>query len=184
MTEHDDDESDAAIDSPTDIDIVLIAAVAANRVIGRDGEMPWHLPADLKHFKQTTTDHPVILGRKTYETVVAGLGEPFPERTSVVLTSQSLDLPESAVVANSIEEALELARDDAAERGVDTVYVAGGGRIYEQFLQRASRLVLTEINEAHDGDTRFPAWDDAAWTEVERDERDGFDFVTYERVDE
>ncbi|MFB6252687.1 MAG: dihydrofolate reductase [Halobellus sp.] len=182
--EHSDTERTLTTDPTADIDIVLIAAVAANRVIGRDGGMPWHLPADLAHFKQTTTGHPVILGRKTYETVVAGLGEPFPERTSVVLTSQSLNLPESAVVANSIDEALELAREDAAERGVDTVYVAGGGRIYEQFLPRASRLILTEIHEAYDGDTRFPAWDGAAWTEIKRDKRDGFDFVTYERTED
>ncbi|MFB6090014.1 MAG: dihydrofolate reductase [Halobellus sp.] len=173
-------DSDGDID---DVDVVLIAAVAANRVIGRDGEMPWHLPADLRHFKRTTTGHPVIVGRRTYETVVEALGEPFPDRTSVVLTSQSLDLPDGAIVANSIEEALDLAREDAAERGVDAIYVAGGGRVYEQFLPLANRLVLTELAEPHDGDTRFPAWDPEEWREVDREERDDFAFVTYERID-
>ena len=163
------------------VDLAMIAAVAANRVIGRDGEMPWQYDDDLKYFKRTTTGHPVIVGRRTYETVVAALGEPFPGRTSVVLTSQSLDLPDGAVVAHSVEEAIGRAEADAAERGVDTAYVAGGGRVYEQFLPHATRLVLTEIHEAYEGDTRFPAFEDDEWVEVDRDERRPFDFVTYER---
>jgi len=166
---------------PTHLDVALIAAVAANRVIGRDEEMPWHFAEDLRRFKRVTTGHPVILGRRTYETVVEGLGEPFPGRTSVVLTSQSLDLPDGAVVANSIGEAIDLAAADARDRGVDTVYVAGGGRVYEQFLPHATRLVLTEIHDAYAGDTRFPAFEDDEWVAIERDERTAFDFVTYER---
>jgi dihydrofolate reductase len=172
---------DAGGDADTDVEIALIAAVASNRVIGHDKTMPWHFSEDLEYFKRTTTGHPVIVGRRTYETVVEALGEPFPDRTSVVLTSQSLDLPAGAVVANSIEEAIDLAAADADERGVDVAYVAGGGRVYDQFLPYATRLVLTEIHEAYEGDTRFPAWDDDAWVEVERDERDALDFVTYER---
>ncbi|WP_233560555.1 dihydrofolate reductase [Halobellus sp. Atlit-38R] len=164
-----------------DVEIVLVAAVAENGTIGRDGGMPWHFSEDLAHFKQTTTGHPVIVGRKTYETVVDALGEPFPGRTSVVLTSQSLDLPAGAVGANSVEEAIDLACADAEERGVETAYVAGGGRVYEQFLPHASRMVLTEIHDAYEGDTAFPAWDDGEWVEVDRDDRDQFDFVTYER---
>ena len=166
---------------PADIDIALIAAVAKNRVIGREKEMPWHFGEDLKRFKRVTTGHPVILGRRTYETVAEALGEPFPGRTSVVLTSQSLDLPDGAVVANSIGEAIDLAAADARDRGVDTVYVAGGGRVYEQFLPRATRLVLTEIHDTYAGDTRFPTWSDAEWVEVDREERAAFDFATYER---
>lgn len=165
----------------TDVEIALIAAVASNRVIGRDRTMPWHFSEDLEHFKRTTTGHPVIVGRRTYETVVEALGKPFPDRTSVVLTSQSLDLPPGAVVANSIPEATDLAAADADERGVDVTYVAGGGRVYDQFLPYATRLVLTEIHAAYEGDTRFPEWADDEWTEVERDERDALDFVTYER---
>ena len=168
-------------DPGSDVEIALIAAVAENRVIGRDKEMPWQFSEDLEYFKRTTTGHPVIVGRRTYETVVDALGEPFPGRTSVVLTTQSLDLPPGAVVANSVAEAIDLADADAAERGVDVVYVAGGGRVYEQFLPHATRLVLTEIHESYEGDTRFPAFDEDEWTEVERDERDAFDFVTYER---
>jgi dihydrofolate reductase len=167
----------------TDLEIVLIAAVAENGVIGRDGGMPWHYAEDLKHFKRTTTGHPVIVGRKTYETVVDALGEPFPGRTSVVLSSQSLALPEGAVLANSVAEAVERAEADAAERGVETAYVAGGGRIYQQFLPHATRLVLTEIHGTYDGDTRFPVPDDDEWIEADRESHDEFDFVTYERVD-
>lgn len=179
------DESGAGgVDGDTDVDIALIAAVAENRMIGRDGEMPWHFGEDLAHFKRTTTGHPVIVGRRTYETVVEALGEPFPGRTSVVLTSQSLALPAGAVVANSVREAIELAEADADERGVDVAYVAGGGRVYDQFLPHADRLVLTEIHEAYKGDTRFPAWDDDEWVERERDEREAFDFVTYGRRSE
>ena len=169
------------VDTDSDIGIALIAAVADNGVIGRDKEMPWHFGEDLEYFKRTTTGHPVIVGRRTYETVVEALGEPFPGRTSVVLTTQSLDLPENAVVANSIEEAIDLAEADAADRGVDVAYVAGGGRVYEQFLPHATRLVLTEIHEAYEGDTRFPAFEDDEWVEVDRDQREALDFVTYER---
>ena len=171
----------AGVADAADVDLALIAAVAANRVIGRGGEMPWRFDEDLAFFKRTTTGHPVILGRRTYETVVAALGEPFPGRTSVVLTTQSLDLPDGAVVANSVAEAIDLAAADATERGVDTAYVAGGGRVYDQFLPHADRLVLTEIHDAYDGDTRFPAFDDDAWVAIDRDEREAFDFVTYER---
>jgi len=175
------DAAAADVASADDLDIALIAAVAENRVIGREKEMPWHISEDLQRFKRLTTGHPVILGRRTYETVVEALGEPFPGRTSVVLTSQSLDLPSAAVVANSVEEAIELATVDARERGVDTVYVAGGGRVYDQFLPHATRLVLTEIHDTYEGDTRFPAWDGDEWVEVDRGEREAFDFATYER---
>jgi len=170
-------------ENDTDLDIVLIAAVAENRVIGREGEMPWHYSEDLKYFKRTTTGHPVIVGRRTYEAVVDALGEPFPGRTSVVLSSQSLDLPDGAVLANSVEEAVERAAADAEERGVGTAYVAGGGRVYEQFLPLANRLVLTEIHDTYEGDTRFPAWDDDEWVETERDPHGEFDIVTYERTE-
>jgi len=159
-------------------DVVLIAAVARNGVIGSDGAMPWHYPADLAQFKQVTTGHPVVMGRRTYESIVAALGGPLPGRTTVVLSTRDLELPESAVLAGSVEEALALAGDAP---GGDTVYVAGGGSVYEQFLPLADRMVLTEVPESPDGDTRFPEWDEAAWTERERREEGELSFVTYER---
>lgn len=164
------------------VEYVLVAAVARNGVIGRDGGMPWHLPEDMKHFKRTTTGHPVILGRKTYENVVDALGEPFPGRTSVVLSTRDLDLPAGAVLANSLSEATAAAEAAADSMGVETAYVVGGAAVYEAFLPRADRMILTEIREAYEGETAFPEWDGAAWTEVERDERDAFDFVTYVRA--
>ncbi|SFR57933.1 dihydrofolate reductase [Halogeometricum limi] len=163
------------------VDYVLVAAVAENGVIGRDGGMPWHFPDDMAHFKQTTTGHPVILGRKTYESVLSAIGEPFPGRLSVVLSSRDLELPDGAVLANSVEAAAERAESAAAEMGVRTVYVAGGGRVYEQFLPRATRMVLTEVHDGYEGDTRFPEWDEAEWTETDRERGGEFDFVTYDR---
>jgi len=163
-------------------DIALIAAVADNGVIGRDGEMPWHHPEDLRHFRETTTGHPVILGRKTYERIVERLGEPLPERTSVVLSTRSLDLPPGAVLANSVPEALSLAAEALAPDS-ETVYVAGGATVYEATLPLADRLVLTELDVAHEGNTHFPEFDREEWAEVARDERPELAFVTYERAD-
>ncbi|MFB6131185.1 MAG: dihydrofolate reductase [Salinigranum sp.] len=160
---------------------VLVAAVAANGVIGADGAMPWHLPADLRHFKETTTGHPVVVGRRTYESIAADLGGPLPDRVSVVLTSRDFDLPEGAVAASSVEEARGAAEAAAAELGVDTVYVVGGATVYEQFLPEADGMILTELAAAYEGDTEFPDWERADWREVAREERDGFAFVTYER---
>ncbi|OTF03382.1 dihydrofolate reductase [Halorubrum sp. SD612] len=169
-----------------DPDLVLVAAVAENRVIGDDGGMPWHYPADLAHFKRLTTGHPVIVGRKTYESVVDRLGGPLPDRTSVVLTKRSIDdadLPDGAVVASDPDAAVERAAADAADRGVDAVYVIGGAAVYEAYLERADRLVITEIPERPDGDTRFPERDAEAWVERDRETDGDLAFVTYERRD-
>ena len=179
--------------------IALVAAVAANGVIGADGGMPWHYPADLAHFRETTMGYPVILGRRTYESIANRLGGPLPGRTNIVLTRSEFE-PEAGesegegedesksegedenatatvVVVGSVDEAV----DAAAATGAGTVYVAGGASIYEQFLPRADRLVITEVPESPDGDTYFPEWDREAWREVAREERDELAFVTYER---
>lgn len=159
------------------MEVALIAAVAANGVIGADGELPWHLPADLRHFRETTTGHPVILGRRTYESIVDRIGGPLPDRTNVVLSRGEPDLPAAVVHAESAEAALAAAR----ETGADTVYVAGGRSVYETFFDHADRLVLTELEDAYEGDTCFPEWNPDDWQVTERDARDGFAFVTYER---
>lgn len=159
------------------MEVVLVAAVAENGVIGADGDMPWHYPADLAHFKETTTGHPVILGRRTYESIVAAIDGPLPDRTNVVLSGRELALPDGAVRAGSVEAALERAE----ATGSDVAYVVGGATVYEQFLPRADRLVVTEIPESPDGDTFFPEFDPETWRETEREERDGLAFVTYER---
>ena len=160
--------------------VSLIAAVAANGVIGRDGAMPWHYPEDLMHFKQVTMGHPVIMGRVTFESIVARIDGPLPGRTNIVLTRDPdrIDADHDAVlVATSVEEALELARG----QDVDEVFVAGGASIYEQFLPVADRLVLTEIHDSYEGDTTFPEWSEAEWQEIERDDRETLSFVTFSR---
>jgi dihydrofolate reductase len=163
------------------VEYVLVAAVAENGVIGRDGGMPWHYPADLERFKRTTTGHPVVMGRRTYDAIAARLGGPLPDRHSVVLSSQALDLPSGAEVADGVAAARGAAERAADRMGVDTVYVVGGATVYEQFLPLADRLVLTELHDTYAGDTTFPEYDPDEWAEVEREPREAFDFVTYAR---
>ncbi|MXV64249.1 dihydrofolate reductase [Natronorubrum sp. JWXQ-INN-674] len=177
-----------AVDLPSlesDRELVGIVAVAENGVIGKDGEMPWHIPEDLQQFKAVTMDHPVIMGRVTYESILEALGEPLPGRTTVVLTSRELETPDNAVVAGSLEEALERAETAARERhdDADRLFVAGGATVYEQFLPALDRLLVTEVHDEPDGETTFPEWDRDAWREVARDERDGFAFLEYVRRD-
>jgi len=160
-----------------EVTLVLVAAVADNGVIGRNGAMPWHYSEDLQRFKRLTTGHPVVMGRRTYESIVARLGGPLPDRTNVVLSRSSLDLPDGAIHASSVDDAVALAagRDDMA-------FVVGGGTVYEAFLPRADRLELTELNDAYEGDTHFPAFDHDAWIETARESREDFAFVSYERA--
>lgn len=158
------------------MEVTIVAAVADNGVIGDDGELPWHHPEDLRHFKRTTVGHPVVVGRRTYESIVDRLGGPLPDRLNVVLSSRTLDLPDGTVRAGSVEEALAVAGDHD-----DEVYVVGGAAVYEQLLDRADRLVLTEIHATHEGNVRFPEWNREEWVEVDRDDREALSFVTYER---
>jgi dihydrofolate reductase len=161
--------------------LVVIAAVAENGVIGSDGEIPWQYPADLAHFRQTTTGHPVIMGRTTYESIRDRLGEPLPGRTNVVLTRSGLDdrdrEEERVTAVGSVDEAVA-----AARRRDDTAYVAGGATVYEQFLPHADRLLVTEVPESPDGDVTFPEWDADEWVETGRRTEGDLDFVTYERA--
>jgi dihydrofolate reductase len=161
--------------------LALLAAVADNGVIGADGGMPWHYPEDLAHFKETTMGHPVVMGRRTYESIADRLGGPLPGRTNVVLSSrESLALPEGAVQARDTDQALALARE-ALDDDQETVYVVGGATVYEQFIDAADELVITEIPESPEGDTRFPEIGDE-WVETARESGDEVTFVTYERA--
>lgn len=161
------------------MNVTIIAAVAANGVIGDEGEIPWHIPEDMARFKQTTMGHPVILGRNTYESIADRIGGPLPGRTNVVLSAGEPALPEGVVHAESVDKALGAAR----ETGAETVYVAGGAAVYGQFLSLADRLLITEIEAPHVGDTYFPERDRTAWEEHSREERDGYAFVEYRRTD-
>lgn len=130
------------------MDISLVAAMAHNRVIGKDNQMPWHLPSELKYFKEITLGKPIIMGRHTF----ASIGRPLPGRHNIVLTSAA-QIDADVSVAHSIDQALRLAGD------VDEVMVIGGGDIYRQFLPMATRLYLTEIDLKVDGDTWFPEYE-------------------------
>ncbi len=182
-TGSEDSAGTSGADLETTLELVGIVAVAENGVIGRDGEMPWHLPEDLAHFRDHTMGHPVLMGRVTYESILEGLGEPLPGRTSIVLTGQDLEVPHRVDLASSLGEAIRAAERAAATEhdGVDRAYVAGGASIYEQLLPALDRLVVTEIRDQPAGDTWFPDWDRDEWREVARDERDGFAFLEYVR---
>ncbi len=157
--------------------VVMVAAYADNGVIGRDGDMPWHLPEDLKHFRETTRGHSVIMGRVTYE----GIGRPLPYRTNIVVTRQPGWSAEGVLVAESLEAALERGREVHAETGADIV-IGGGTQIYEQAMPYATHQVLTEVHQTPEGDTHYPDFDRADWRETRREDRDGFSWVWWERT--
>jgi dihydrofolate reductase len=139
--------------------VALIAAIARNRVIGIDNTLPWHLPADLRHFKALTMGHHIVMGRKTYDSI----GKPLPGRTSVVVTRNPDYTPAGVIVASSLEAAI------AACRGDDEVFVIGGAELYRQAITVADRLYLTEIDAEFTGDAHFPEFDRAQWQEVARE---------------
>lgn len=134
----------------------LIVARAANGIIGRDNGMPWHLPADLAHFKRTTMGRPVIMGRRTWESI----GRPLPGRRNVVVTRRAGYQAAGAQVVGSLEAAWRAVADS------DEVFVIGGGELYAQALPLADRVYLTEIGETIEGDTRFPDLDPGDWRET------------------
>jgi dihydrofolate reductase len=153
--------------------VVMVAAVADNGVIGRDGDVPWHLPEDLKHFRRTTLGHTVVMGRTTYD----GIGRPLPGRTNVVITRQADWTADGVLVAHSLSEALDLAA------GLDgDVMVMGGGQVYAEAMPLADAQVLTEVHRSPEGDVRYPEFDRDAWKEVRREAHEGYDFVWLERL--
>lgn len=135
------------------IDITLVAAMARGQVIGREGGMPWHLPADLAHFKAVTLGHPVIMGRRTWDSI----GRPLPGRRNLVISRSAPTLPEGVECHASLEGALATCTDESA------VMIIGGGEIYRQALPQATRLVLTLIDAEIEGDTHFPEIDWPRW---------------------
>ena len=151
--------------------ISLIVALARNRVIGRDNQLPWRLSADLQHFKRLTMGKPIVMGRKTCESI----GKPLPGRTNIVVTRDSSFSAGGCCVVHSIDEALVAAGD------VDEVMIMGGENLYSQLLPRADRLYLTEVQAEVSGDAWFPELDQTQWQELEReshraDENNEFDY--------
>ena len=149
-----------------------------NRLIGNKNQLPWHLPADLAHFKKVTMGKPIIMGRKTYESI----GRPLPGRTNIVLTRAADFQAEGVLTANTLEQALEYAA------GEDEVMIIGGSSIYELAMPRADRLYMTYIENNHEGDAWFPDFDLAHWRIIDSEEHaadeknpSNYRFVTYRR---
>lgn len=161
----------------------MIAAMANQRVIGKDQQMPWHLPADLAFFKKTTMGCPILMGRKTYESI----GRPLPGRLNLVVTRNSELKIEGCEVVTSLEEAMEIAKEKSGES--DEVFITGGAHLYNSFLENADRLYLTMIDAEVEGDTFFPDYTHLDWKEVAREEhladeknQYNYTFITLDRV--
>jgi dihydrofolate reductase len=162
------------------VKLSIIAAVADDRVIGRDNDLPWHLPADLKRFKSLTMGHHILMGRKTFQAI----GRSLPGRVMVVISRRGLEVPEGVQVARSLEEAVETAR----QAGEEEAFVVGGGEIYRQSLPHAQRMYLTRVHARFAGDTRFPEFDEFEWRLESKEDREpddqnaySYSFLVYER---
>jgi dihydrofolate reductase len=166
------------------MEIVLIAAVAENGVIGADGAIPWHLKSDQRRFKAMTMGKPVVMGRKTF----LSLARPLPGRTNIVLTRDAKFRATGAVVTTSFGVARAVSHADALRRSVNEIAVIGGAEVYAQWMDVADRLEITEVHVSPAGDTRFPAIDASRWEEAARvrhpaaqDDSADFSYVTYRR---
>ncbi len=161
------------------MNITLIAAMAKNRVIGKDNQLIWHFPNDLKHFKTLTSGHHIIMGRKTFESV----GKPLPKRTNIIITRQEGYSVEGCLVAHSIEEALSLVKND------EQPFIVGGAEVYKQALEVAQTIELTLIHSDYEGDSYFPEFDSSEWklARGEKKEADAkhihpYEFLTYKKL--
>jgi dihydrofolate reductase len=152
--------------------VTLVAAVAANGVIGKDGTLPWHLPGDLRHFKRLTEGHVLVMGRRTFDSI----GRPLPGRNTIVVTRQPQWHADGFQTAADVPEALAQAGQLDKQ-----VFVAGGQEVFREALPVADRMVISKVDARPDGDTVFPPVDWASWQEVSREPMDGFEVVTYER---
>lgn len=152
--------------------LTLIAALGRNRVIGNEGGMPWHLPADFRHFRATTMGHPLVMGRRTFDSI----GTALPGRRTIVITRDRAWHRPDVESAHSFEDALSLAGP------ADEVFIAGGGQVYAEAMPYAHRMILTEVDQSPEGDTTFPQWNPAEWAETDRASHEGFDIVTLDRV--
>ena len=152
----------------------LIAAIAQNNCIGKDNQLPWNIPEDMKHFKDLTKGHVVLMGRNTWESIPKKF-RPLPNRTNIVITrNKEYKVPEGVEVYSSIEEVLEKHKGKL-------VFSIGGASIYKQTIDLADTLYITHVHKDVDGDTFFPNIDKSIWKEVEREDREDFSFVVYKK---
>jgi len=154
--------------------VSAIVATAKNNIIGKDNDIPWYLPADLKYFKKTTLHHHIIMGRNSFESI----GRPLPKRTNIVVTRNPFYVATGCIVVHSIEEGLEIAQNNEETEA----FIIGGAQIYKQSMDLWDRLYLTEVDLEVEGDTAFPELDPSAWKEVSReahaaDEKNEHDYV-------
>lgn len=163
--------------------ISIIAAVSENNVIGKDNDLVWRLPNDMQYFMETTKGHHVIMGRKNYQSIPHKF-RPLPDRTNIIITRQTDFEAKDCFVVNSIKDALDIAR----RNGEEEAFIIGGGEIYEQSIDQADRLYITEVKGTFDGDTFFPEFDRDQWKEVSRiqnkpdDQHNyAYDFVIFEK---
>ena len=161
----------------------IIVAMAENRVIGRENDLPWRLPADLRYFKSKTLGKPCLMARKTFES----LGGALRGRTNIVLTRNELYTAEGAHVVNTIEEGLKIAERYLGDD--EEIMILGGATLYEEILPRVDRLYITEVHESFDGDTRFPEFDRSEWKETSREDHPAdeanaypYSFVLLDRI--
>lgn len=156
--------------------ISLIAAIAKNNCIGKNGKLPWNIPEDMKRFREITNHKPVIMGRKTWESIPERF-RPLPNRTNIVITRQKgYQTPSNVITASSLEEAL---RKTAT---ADEVMIIGGGELYKEGIELANKLYITHVDQTVDGDAFFPTIDTTRWKETSHDKHDGFTFSIYERI--
>ena len=165
--------------------LTLIVAVADNGVIGRGNALPWRLPSDLKRFKSLTIGRPVIMGRKTHQSI----GKPLPERANIVLTRDAAFRTPGVVTTTSLDEALQVAQGDALRRGATSIAVIGGAEIYALAMPRATAIELTRVHATPDGDAHFATPDPAAWQEIGSEthhatsgDSANFTYVSYRRI--
>ena len=171
--------------APLIVPITLVAALTENGVIGRDNGLPWRLKSDMRHFRAVTMGNPVVMGRRTFQS----LFKPLKGRTTIVVTRDRAFMASGVVVAHSMEGALAAARGDALRRGAQAIMVAGGADIYAQAMPIADRLLISLVHDRPDGDAAFPPIDRNHWREVDRleqspgpDDSAGFAFVRFERA--
>lgn len=157
------------------MNISLIAAISENSCIGKNGELPWHIPEDLAHFKELTLNHSVIMGRKTWESLPERF-RPLPNRTNIVITRQAnYVVPSGVLVYGSLSEMLQ-------HHQHDELFIIGGAEIYAQSLPLGQKLYITHVHQTVDGDTFFPLIDPSRWKESAREDHPEFSWVTYQRV--
>ena len=163
--------------------ISMIAAMSSNRVIGKNNDIPWHLPDDFSYFKETTREHVVLMGRKNFESLPDKF-RPLPHRTNVIITRKRKYTADRAIVVHSLADGLDLAR----QKGEEEVFIIGGGEIYNLGLEVADKIYLTEINAQIDGEVYFPEFDKTTWQETSRKHHPAdnrhkfdFDFVIYQK---